>query len=567
MAAWVFFGIELDEFQAFRMRMMWFVPLTYDSSGIGTAKTELIFLWACLRMILLKKPQGMRPRRMAIFYQTLGAAENIFYNERFRHYVDVDAAKLFRRELRPMHGGKLAYRKTPDSIQLWFRNRGMIELPAVNLQNDSSTMAGRRYDDGATDEAPEFDAKSGSLDRQLLGRINMESFNPGHPLWANHKKLNGHAQDPDSHPFYKRIKAAKRQIWDGDPDVALITSSFRDWSPPFAKRFRKDHEIRTDRLQMTRALFLQIREGLWANGTEDWYDAEQRKKLLTSAIVPEIGRLQENATYSLGWDTALGQNKKSDWNAGVILRATPASPFSLGRPGVFMAGDRCWHIAPVWATGFQQGDHARCAGIIHRCHQRFGLAVAVLDPGGGGLAVNSELSKSFQMIDNTVQKVTGLCTPENAGIYPEALPLVRLFGRSEPDLQHVWGDPKYRLSDEGPIHAIHVICRNMIESRCLLWPQLMEDRLPAQVATWEKERRDAQAALDNVFHQLGNIRVAMGSDGNRKLTSKGFLAFESKGKRKKDFAYAFIYALVGLLSKLMDPDWDGEGAGDGEIAF
>jgi hypothetical protein len=171
------------------------------------------------------------------------------------------------------------------------------------------------------------------------------------------------------------------------------------------------------------------------------------------------------------------------------------------------------------------------------------------------------------MIDNTPQKVTGLCTPENAGIYPEALPLIRLFGRSEPDLQHVWGDPNYRSSDEGPIHAIHVICRNMIESRCLLWPQLMENREASQIAGWEKERRDAQLALDQVFQQLGNIRVEMGSDGTRKLTRKGFLSFESKGKRKKDFAYAFIYALVGLLSKLMDPEWDGEEGEDGEIAF
>ena len=39
------------------------------------------------------------------------------------------------------------------------------------------------------------------------------------------------------------------------------------------------------------------------------------------------------------------------------------------------------------------------------------------------------------------------------------------------------------------------------------------------------------------------------------MTKRGFLMFRAEGKRKKDLAYATLYALSALLSLLMDPEF------------
>ena len=559
LAAYVYFGVEMDIPQQARLRLMWFVPEVHDSSGINLGKTEILFWWAMLRAILLKHPMGWQPRRIGIFYQTLGSAEQVFNQERFQKYLNADGAKLFRRELRPMHGGKLGYRATPDSIQFHFRNGARVECPAVGLSQDAKNLAGRRYHDGGTDEATQFEGSSNALELQILGRINAPCFNPLNPIWANHRVVCGHAEDPDTHPYYKRrILPSRPQIRDGSQHVALITSSFRDWSPEYAKKFRNDQEIRGDKIRMGKATFLQIREGIWAHGTEEWYDAASRKKLLTPSLRPEIRRESQTALYSLGWDTAYAQQKKNDWNFGVALKAEPMDARHYGKPGILLANGKAWRISPCWALGYQKRRARESAGMIHRVNQRFAFSRIVMDPGGGGLEVANELAQPQQFFDNQMHNVTGLCRRENAHLYPEALPIVHLFGRQDPDLQHVWGEERFRQSDEGPIHAIHVRLRNIMESRGIAWPALAENRSAAELAKWEPERRGVQVFLDQVFQQLGHVQVMVDKDGTPRVSKRGFLMFEAKGKKKKDGAYAFLYSLVGLLSLILDPDWEGE---------
>lgn len=569
MAAYVFFGVEMDIPQQARLRTMWFVPEVHDSSGINLGKTEILFWWAMLRCILLKQPIGWQPRRVGIFYQTLGAAEQIFNQERFQKYLNADGARLFRRELKPMHGGKLGYRSTPDSIQFHFRNGARVECPAVGLSHDAKNLAGRRYHDGGTDEATQFEGSSNALENQILGRINAACFNGGNPIWDNHRVLCGHAEDPDTHAYYRRrILPARAQIRDGSQHVALITSSFRDWTQgsEFEEKYRKVQEIRGDKLRMGNATFLQIREGLWAHGTEEWYDATSRKKILTPLLRPEFRRESKDALYTLGWDTAYAQQKKNDWNFGVALKGEQLDAREYGKPGVFLANGNAWRISPCWALGYQNRRARESAGMVHRANQRFAFSRIVMDPGGGGLEVAKEMAQSEQFFDNLSQKVIGLCTRENAHLYPEASPIVHLFGRGDPDLQHVWGEERFRQSDEGPIHAIHVQLRNMIESRCLSWPLLAENRSPSEMAGWEAERKGVQVFLDQVFQQLGHIQVMVDKDGTARNSKRGFLMFEAKGKRKKDGAYAFLYALVAMLSLILDPDWEDSDEDAGMVA-
>lgn len=70
-AVWLLFGVELDVFQAVRLRYMWWVPELIDDSGISTGKTEILWVWAQLRAILLPQPGRYPHRIIGIYYLCL----------------------------------------------------------------------------------------------------------------------------------------------------------------------------------------------------------------------------------------------------------------------------------------------------------------------------------------------------------------------------------------------------------------------------------------------------------------------------------------------------------------
>ena len=274
-AVWLFFGIELDHFQAAALRIMWFTKEVIDSSAINTGKTFRLLLWCCLRVILLPNPPGWKypGRLVGAFYQEKGSVDEIFRAE-MDSLIALPGAKLFRRELKRMTRGKLGFHETANSVNYHFRNGGRISAPALNVARKSKTMAGRRYSDGYVEEYTEIDEDSQALDSQVIDRINRVDYNPRHPVWSNHIILSAHAQDPDSHPSHARIKQFKELIRNGSQNHALITSSSLDWSQG-DKRFevRRQKAVadrRRDGLKLGRAAMLQKHDGVWAPGGSDW---------------------------------------------------------------------------------------------------------------------------------------------------------------------------------------------------------------------------------------------------------------------------------------------------------
>jgi len=61
MAAHVIMGARLDTFQKACLRFFWFTPETIDSSGVGTGKTIVDFVYLNLQCILI-------PNHMAAIY-------------------------------------------------------------------------------------------------------------------------------------------------------------------------------------------------------------------------------------------------------------------------------------------------------------------------------------------------------------------------------------------------------------------------------------------------------------------------------------------------------------------
>ena len=553
LAAWAFFGVELDVFQQVRLRLMWFVPNLIDDSGVAAGKTEILWIWAQLRAILLPNPIPYPRRFVGIYYPTIESAKTNFA-PKYDNYIE--SSELFRNELRLMHGGKLGYQSLGGSAIQWvYRNGSVVQCPAANYAQDAKNQASKSFSDVGVDEAKEADGASQGLDAQIISRARAPGWNNEHPVWANHVVLMGHAEDPDTHPFYRRVKAYRALIRDGSQNHAIITSCYRDWTPPFQKKFRRDVMIRTARLTMTTARFRQQWEGLWEHGTEDWYESADLRKATTRRVPILTRRHDPRAIFAMGWDTAPGATRKSDLNAGVITAATPLPPDTRETLGVVRFHGRAFRIHPVWAAQIRGRSAGDLSGIIHRANQRFGLRRIVFDPGGGGAWVQKELWKDEQFFDGRIHKVTGLCTPDGSHLYPQAQPILTPFSRGAVELGPVWGEDRFRNSDEGIIEAIHRLAQAMFASGTFLWPSPEEDRPASEVAAMDAEQRMAMLALSITLKQFLSIKVVVGPDQSPRVTKRGFLMFRAEGKQKKDLAYAALYSLAAILSLLMDPEF------------
>lgn len=556
-AAFFLLGVELDIHQRVRLRTMWFTPEVHDDSGIYTGKTIVGVIWAILRCALLPSPKGFEPRIVGWFCQDITSAKTTFKKE-----MDQFIAKCprLRQELLRFRGGAgYGYRPVESGFEYVFKNGNKIYAPAIGMSQDAAKLASLRVHDGVIEESKKIDEKSEALDEQVLSRINAECWNPDHPLWGNHTVHMGHAEDPATHPSYKRHKVSKAKIRDGDQSVAIITACFRDWTPPFHK-FRKDKEIRTARLSMSPAKFAQRYGGIWEYGTEDWYDAKVMEKCRTP-LAPVLDRRDaDSSIFALGWDTALGASSRSDWSAGVIWRASPVIGQVHDTTHVCIIGDRLWRISPVWGRQIRRGrDGGQLAGMIHRLDQRFQLGRIVYDPGGGGLVLPKELWKTKQFFDDKFHNVSGICEPADSGLYPQASPILIKWGKGSTDLAHAFEEPKYMATDDGVVQGIQLEAQGLFASNSIMWPLFPEEMSKAQLATLDVEQLKSLADLSITVGQFLNIKVQMVTkDGEQKprVNKSGFFSFDARGK--KDLAYAALMGLAGLLSLLRDPEFQPE---------
>lgn len=560
LAAWAIFGVELDVHQRVRLRLMWYIPELIDDSGINTGKSELLWIWAQLRCILLPQPRPYPSRIVGIFYPALPTAEKTF-KPKYEKYLE--SSKILKRELMPMRGGGLGYQKMEGALAWHYRNGSSVICPAPGFNKDAAGLASFRCNDGGVDEGKEIDASSEGLDKQVLGRVTAPAWNSNHPIHCNHIVLMGHAEDPATHPFYKRITAFRELIRDGSQHYGIITSCYLDWSTPeFRKSYRPDQAIRRDKLTNSVAAFRQKWCGIWEHGTEDWYDTKALKNVRTRRAQVLTRRQHPDDVHAAGIDFAPGANPKSDLNAMFVWRARRVRDERRSLGGIYHGASGVWEIAPAWATQFRGRETRRISGLIHRSHQRFHFRRIVYDEQGGGAWVAKELWKPQQEIDGMIKQVSGLCTVENAHLYPGAEPILVKFSHGSPELAPVWEEEKFTKSSEGPIEAMHRVAQGLIESGSILWTPFEDELPPSELAAMDAEERKALAALEIACRQIAGIKVVIGPDKEPKLTRRGFLTFRAEGKRKKDLGYAALYGLVALLSLLKDPDWEAEEAAE-----
>lgn len=204
MASYVILKMELDTFQAARLRTYWWVPNVQDNSGVSTGKTAVDFAYVCLRAIFCGR---LSNHIAAVYFPNFQTMKDEFWP-----YFDrtIEASDIFRSLLK-IHNGKVGEHKDPGAWWMEFKDGSRIVCPAPGFLNDSMTQASRRFNTLVVDDYLRAMDMGEGIEKQLIDRVTRPCFNQEHPIWSNHTKLLGHAEKP-SHRGYVRYKAASFPI-------------------------------------------------------------------------------------------------------------------------------------------------------------------------------------------------------------------------------------------------------------------------------------------------------------------------------------------------------------------
>ncbi len=543
LAAYVFFNARLDAFQRARLRYLWFVPNKVDSSGWSTGKTVVEWIYGALRAILIPD------QRVGVYYPIFQIGKDEFWSK-----INDFRTPQFQAQLIPGQGGES---KASGCWALSFKNGSMIQMPAPGFTKDAQTQVSRRFNTMIIGEYTKAAEMGQGID-ELIGRVSRQSWNQNHPIWTNHILYSAHAESPvhPAFPYYKAVRDAgrgKKSQRDQHRNV-VFSFCYLDWTDrpidpknpavTFRKRYRDNDAVSRSKNSSGFATRKQTLLGLWSTDGKGWYSDELIGKLLSSDLVPilERGSGYEEAIFSLGLDVAPGLGGKSDLCATTVYCARPAPP---GRQANYTGpeGDP-YLIHPVYAHIFKNLDAPQISGFIHDLHQRFGFAVIVPDPGGGGAWVYKELRKEEQTIHGVKTRVVPLCTADEPMAH-EGQPIVTFFKRGS-ELDALW-QRNFLASDDGIVEAAHRLLQEQFQIG-LPWPQLLRNRAPAQARSLTTPQRFAQIHLDTIWRQLTqiNVKTVKGPDGQEvpMKTARGFYSFHSK--IKKDGAYSAVYAYCGI---------------------
>lgn len=286
MAVWCIFGVSLDAFQQARLRYYWWIQNVIDSSGVGSGKTIVIFLYLCLRCILL-------PNQIcAIYYPTFGTGKNEFWNYFSRMVLarkEIFLAQLGD-PLKTQAGEEIDGDGTlhgPDCYKAFFRNGNRLLMPAPSFMKDAVTQASLSLTTLVVEEWAQIDASSDGINKQLIDRTRADTWNQFHPIWGNHILYSSHAQGK-MHPAAARYNSHQSLVNSGSPIFANISYSYKDYSnllTPSGKTFKAERRIestiKNKRNTSTAADWLGQYLGVWGQNGEGWFTE--------SAILQAIG--------------------------------------------------------------------------------------------------------------------------------------------------------------------------------------------------------------------------------------------------------------------------------------
>lgn len=544
MSAKVLLGEDLDYFQKARLRYFWFVPEKVDSSGWGTGKTRVEWIYMMLRLILLPNQIG------GVYYPNWDLGKQEFWDANFNR----ERPEIFYSQFVLQSG-----RYDKKDAGCWIRtlkNGSRLFLPAPGFLNDSKNQVSRSFTTLIVGEYTQSSTMGEGVD-ELTGRVRGPCFNKNHPVWSHHYLLSAHAESP-SHPSYKYYKASrdaeagKLTARESHRNIA-ISFCYLDWSEKFL-HLRSDDTIMKSKRTLSRDEYRRRVLGIWSVGGKGWYHGSQLVKILKEGLHPEISRKHGEDIYVLGQDTAPGLNQKADECFFTVWRIREVNE---DQDWTLDAEDSFWHISPVAGYMLTNVDGPQISGFMHWLDSVFGLSLIVMDPGGGGAWVYKELKKPRQLIQNEMRNVVGFCTRNEPG--SEMMRPIVVFFKRGGDLAKLW-EPNFQKSEEGIVEAMHRMVASDMRDGRFQWPQITENLSNEQLAQLSEGEQKALKGLDYAWKQMGDIRVKVNKAGQPFLTKNGFHQFESS--KKKDAAYATCYGYCAV--QMVIRDLLNEDAGDDE---
>jgi hypothetical protein len=268
LAARVIMGIELDAFQAARLRYYWWVKIVIDSSGFSSGKTIVDFLFACLRAILIPD------QWIGVYYPVFDTGKQTFWN-----YFDTIKHPIFRGQMGRIEEDEGASGKQEEDgfFKAHFRNGSHITMPAPSFNKGAFTQASLRFNTIIVEEWTHIDAGSTGIDDQLIGRTTRQSFNQFHPIWGNHILLTAPAKNR-RHPGFRRFDRHQKKVDADDPDYANLHYCYKDYSDipsrtgkSFRDEYRNMSTIELRRTVTDAGEWLGEGFGLWGLSGASWF--------------------------------------------------------------------------------------------------------------------------------------------------------------------------------------------------------------------------------------------------------------------------------------------------------
>jgi hypothetical protein len=274
-------------------------------------------------------------------------------------------------------------------------------------------------------------------------------------------------------------------------------------------------------------------------------------------LYPNERRILSNTPcfYFLGVDPAPAKGLKADDGALACLRVRL-------RPGVTTPSKNRsdWVCEYVWAYRLRKASARQWGAFIHKKHREFGFAGICMDSQGGGQWINDELILTEQIIDGVKTNVVPIASLEDMErTGPNVQLLLTMYRRRDPGIKLMW---PHLAGDDNLYEAMHLVFQEAVEHQVVTFPKPFNNRSREETAAWPEERQWALKTLDSAREQMVGIQVATMGDGSYALTGHSAKTFSS-GSKKKDLAYACIYAYVRFLVWLQLEEMDHQGASGG----
>lgn len=529
MAAKVILDIDLPPHQELRLLTMWTHSMTIDDSGFSSGKTHTAAICISLRAVL------MTNRISGVLSKTFRQGKFIFH--RIKKWSETN--KIFRGMIKH-YNGKPRIIEGQEVHQIYWRGGSELRVLPPNWIKDAEGLRGERWNDGYCDEWSSFGNEQ-SITSVIYGRVTNANEHEDCPVRQNHLHLFSTPQYKH-HGSYRIVEAIEKDIKDGNKDYARFTSNYRH-----IPRIRKWRSL----VDRKRIRLMQISnppgvtgsevDGLWQEDSMSYYSSLYIEEA-TKNWNPEkhsilTKRLHDADVYLMAFDMARGsqdRRKLKGDDFGFVVMRLP-----LGNPdGMY----------PCFAFRKNGVKAPEAAAVIHKYHAAFGFSFLMYDPGGGGVFVYDELTKSIQRINGEPIQVTPLIDiDDNTGVIGDRI--VAPLRRGTDIIKLYWGA---MASDNVLLNRMHNLLKQSIELQSIPLPpippileknfitDIEEIREFLHVEKNLSERERCWCELYLMSQQLIKVDVKRDiKSGEEIKDTKGMMQFSSR--EKKDMAYCLVY--------------------------